>query len=234
MFQIFTRPLHRRKHLPKKTVRTKNFPDFLLFHLLKFAVDDHWVPYKLDVEVPMPDEIDLSRLQATGQQPGEELLPDDEPAAQPAAAAQPFAPDEAVLSQLVDMGFSRNGCTRALFETKNSGVEAAMNWVMEHMGDANFNDPFVDPNAAKPKKATVQVDEGNVLMLVEMAFTREQATKALKMTDNNMERAVDWIFNHPGDMGGDDPEEAAEGSEANQNETANLTNGDPKYKLVAF
>ena len=49
------------------------------------------------------------------------------------------------------MGFSRNGCTRALYETKNSGVEAAMNWVMEHMGDANFNDPFVDPNAAKPK-----------------------------------------------------------------------------------
>ena len=33
----------------------------------------------------------------------------------------------------------------SLFETKNSGVEAAMNWVMEHMGDANFNDPFVDP-----------------------------------------------------------------------------------------
>jgi ubiquitin carboxyl-terminal hydrolase 5/13 len=43
------------------------------------------------------------------------------------------------------MGFSRNGCSRALYETKNSGVEAAMNWVMEHMGDANFNDPFVDP-----------------------------------------------------------------------------------------
>ena len=54
-------------------------------------------------------------------------------------------PDAAVLSQLVDMGFSRNGCMRALFETKNSGVEAAMNWVMEHMSDSNFNDPFVDP-----------------------------------------------------------------------------------------
>ena len=54
-----------KKTFAKKTVRTKNFPDFLLFHLLKFAVDDHWVPYKLDVEVPMPDEIDLSRLQVS-------------------------------------------------------------------------------------------------------------------------------------------------------------------------
>ena len=60
------------------------------------------------------------------------------------------------------MGFSRNGCTRALYETKNSGVEAAMNWVMEHMGDPNFNDPFVDPNAAKPKKSVVVPDEGNI------------------------------------------------------------------------
>ena len=65
---------------------------------------------------------------------------------------------------------------------------------------------FFFNSAAKPKKSTVQVDEGNVSMLVEMAFTREQATKALKMTDNNMERAVEWIFSHPNDLG-TDPEE---------------------------
>jgi len=229
-----------KKTFAKKTVRTKNFPDFLLFHLLKFAVDDHWVPYKLDVEVPMPDEIDLSRLQATGQQPGEELLPDDDPTPEVKEAPQPFHPDEAVLYQLVDMGFSRNGCTRALYETKNSGVEAAMNWVMEHMGDANFNDPFVDPNAAKPKKSSVVPDEGNIGMLMDMSFTREQAIKALKMTDNNMERAVDWIFNHPGDMGGDDAadddtnEASTSNAEAAANDKVNLTNGSPKYKLVAF
>ena len=44
-------------------------------------------------------------------------------------------------------------------------------------------------------------DESNIAMLMDMAFTREQAIKALKMTDNNMERAVDWIFNHPNDLG---------------------------------
>ena len=133
------------------------------------------------------------------------------------------------------MGFSRNGCTRALYETKNSGVEAAMNWVMEHMGDANFNDPFVDPNAAKPKKSIVVPDEGNIMMLMDMSFTREQAIKALKMTDNNMERAVDWIFAHPGDMGGDEADEASADNDTNEaNDKANLTNGSPKYKLVAF
>ena len=96
-------------------------------------------------------------------------------------------------------------------------------------------------SAAKPKKATVQVDEGNVLMLVEMAFTREQATKALKMTDNNMERAVEWIFSHPDDLG-TDPEEdeqqpevgGAAGGSGNNSKNENLTNGQPNYKLAAF
>ena len=135
------------KTFARKTIRLKNFPDFVFIQLLKFSVDEHWVPFKLDVEVGMPDHLDLSRLKAAGRQPGEELLPDDEPVqgADGGQAAEPFVPDEAVLDQLVDMGFSRNGCTRALHETKNSGVEAAMNWVMEHMGDSNFNDPFVDP-----------------------------------------------------------------------------------------
>ena len=33
-----------------------------------------------------------------------------------------------------------------------------------------------------------------------MSFTPEQAIKALKMNYNNIERAVDWIFAHPGDV----------------------------------
>ena len=68
-----------------------------------------------------------------------------------------------------------------------------------------------------------------------MSFTREQAIKALKMTDNNMERAVDWIFAHPGDMGGDEADEASADNDTNEaNDKANLTNGSPNYKLVAF
>lgn len=40
-----------------------------------------------------------------------------------------------IVSQLMDMGFPLEACRRAVFTTKNSGVENAMNWVMEHMDD---------------------------------------------------------------------------------------------------
>jgi len=43
--------------------------------------------------------------------------------------------DEAVISQLVDMGFPRNACVKGVYFSNNTGVEAAMNWIVEHMDD---------------------------------------------------------------------------------------------------
>ena len=56
----------------------------LSLQLKKFDVDESWVPYKLDVEVELPDEIDLESIRsAGGLQDGEEAMPDD-----PAPATQ--------------------------------------------------------------------------------------------------------------------------------------------------
>ena len=43
--------------------------------------------------------------------------------------------DETIVSGLVEMGFPVEGCRKAVYHTKNAGLEPAMNWVMEHMGD---------------------------------------------------------------------------------------------------
>ena len=45
------------------------------------------------------------------------------------------------------MGFAPNGCRRAVYATAGQGLEAAMNWVLEHMGDADFDTPYVPPTA---------------------------------------------------------------------------------------
>ena len=44
-------------------------------------------------------------------------------------------------------------------------------------------------------------DEESVMQLINFGFTRPQCVKALKCTNGNMERAADWLFNHPDDMG---------------------------------
>ena len=44
-------------------------------------------------------------------------------------------------------------------------------------------------------------DEESVEQLINFGFTRPQCVKALKCTNGNMERAADWLFNHPDDTG---------------------------------
>jgi hypothetical protein len=78
----------------------------------------------MEVEVPMPEEIDLESLRGHGAQPGEQLQPEEPPPAAvaagggggggaPAAAAAAVVPDETVVMTLVSMGFSENAGKRA-------------------------------------------------------------------------------------------------------------------------
>lgn len=99
------------------------------------------------------------------------------------------------------MGFPAESCKRALFFTHNNGLEAATNWIMEHIADADFSDPFVPPGTDSASGTGNFVpDENGIELLCGMGFTRQQAIKALKATDNNIERAADWIFSHQDEL----------------------------------
>lgn len=43
------------------------------------------------------------------------------------------------------LGFPPESCKRALFQTGNTGVEIATAWIMEHITDPDFSDPFIPP-----------------------------------------------------------------------------------------
>jgi len=130
-----------------------------------------------------------------------------------------------VISQLVDMGFGREACKRAVFKTNNSGVEAAMAWVMEHMEDSDFNSPFHAPGAVKEAKSC-SASEEMVGMVMSMGFSKEQAEVALTETENNVERAIEWIFSHP------NGKETPSGGEAEA--TKDYKDGVSRYNLAAF
>ena len=147
------------KGAASKTTRLGSFPPFLMVQVRKFTLGDDWVPRKLDILLEVPDEIHLGWLRGTGLQPGEKELPEDAGGAATiaaaAVAAQQAAPqiDESLVMQLVDMGFDLEGCKKAVHFTRNAGVEPAMNWVLEHMGDADFTTPLVLEQPAAPVSA---------------------------------------------------------------------------------
>ncbi|XP_034242977.1 ubiquitin carboxyl-terminal hydrolase 5 [Thrips palmi] len=206
-----------------KTTRLATFPDYLLIHLKKFTIQEDWTPKKLDVAVEVPDELDLSALRGLGMQAGEEALPEH--------SAPPPAPvyDESLVSQLLEMGFPRPACEKALYFTNNTSMEAATNWIMEHIGDPDLSDPFVPPgHAPAAGKDGFVANEESVAQLMNLGFSQAHAVKALKATDNALDRAADWVFSHPEELDDD----MASGS--GQSAEPEFRDGSSQYRLAAL
>uniref|UniRef100_A0A7N6BP74 Ubiquitin carboxyl-terminal hydrolase n=1 Tax=Anabas testudineus TaxID=64144 RepID=A0A7N6BP74_ANATE len=197
-----------------KTTRFASFPDYLVIQIKKFTFGLDWVPKKLDVSIDVPDTLDLSALLATGQQPGEELLPEVAPPPLMTPDVEVKAPvlDDSTVSQLCEMGFPLEACRKAVYYTGNTGIDAAMNWIMSHMDDpgvqrsrnllTNFSAPLVLPGCSSGPGTTPteSLSEEHLATIVSMGFSRDQATKALRATSNILDRAVDWIFSHLDDL----------------------------------
>uniref|UniRef100_A0AAX7TZK3 Ubiquitin carboxyl-terminal hydrolase n=1 Tax=Astatotilapia calliptera TaxID=8154 RepID=A0AAX7TZK3_ASTCA len=233
-----------------KTTRFASFPDHLVIQIKKFTFGLDWVPKKLDVSIDVPDTLDLSGLRATGQQPGEELLPEVAPpplmtpdVEVKAVFNSLLAPvlDDSTVSQLCEMGFPLEACRKAVYYTGNTGIDAAMNWTMSHMDDPDFSAPLVLPGCSSGPGTTPteSLSEEHLATIVSMGFSRDQATKALRATSNVLDRAVDWIFSHLDDLESMDVSEggrSAAESEGGRDPPPGprVRDGPGKYELFAF
>jgi ubiquitin carboxyl-terminal hydrolase 5/13 len=179
----------------------KTFPDVLVINARKMAVVN-WVPVKLDVPVIVEDApFAMDAYLSRGQQPDEELLPEE---ATPAGVNAPsFVPNAEAAAQLESMGFPRARIEKALHATGNSDASAAMEWLFAHMDDPDIDVPLdLGGNTASASTA----DPEKIAMLESMGLGGPRAVKALKETNGDVERAIEWLFSHPDDEG--EPDEA--------------------------
>ncbi|KAG1151720.1 hypothetical protein G6F37_005997 [Rhizopus arrhizus] len=189
-------PNCKEKTTTTRSVKFSTFPEILVINPRRFAFIN-WVPQKLPISIEFPQgPIELDKYISQGQQPGEELLPEESSSNTGCVA---FNQDD--IEQLMAMGFSENRCKRALLNTGHNGAEVAMNWMFEHMEDPEIDDPLPTESSDQTESPT----EDQILMLQDMGFTAAQARKALRETNNNTERALDWLFSHPEDNGQDEP-----------------------------
>lgn len=195
----------------KQSIRFANFPRYLIVQLQRYKMGNDWVPVKLEVNIDISEQIDLSTFKFDGIKDDESLIPDDEQDNNNSnnnengiSIQSQTAIDEGSLSQLMDMGFSMYGCKRALTAVGGSDVEAAMNWVFEHNMDPDFNDPLPEQQQSNNSSgaATDGVDDAVVASLVASlgCFTADQVRAALKETNGAADRAADWLFSHMDDL----------------------------------
>ncbi|NXH56275.1 UBP13 hydrolase, partial [Rhabdornis inornatus] len=205
-----------------KTSRFASFPEYLVVQIKKFTFGLDWIPKKLDVSIDMPDFLDISHLRARGLQPGEEELPDiappivipDDPKALFSSLLDNPNIDESSVMQLAEMGFPLEACRKAVYYTGNLGAEVAFNWIIAHMEEPDFAEPLITPAFGEVASSGAvalgavgldnQPPEEMIAIIISMGFQRILAIQALKATNNNLERALEWIFSHP------DPEEESD------------------------
>ncbi|CAI5742960.1 unnamed protein product [Hyaloperonospora brassicae] len=198
----FLSPATGKKGQAQKTVRFYSFPRYLLVQMRRFYVAEDWTPKKLEVEVKVPEKFSLTRYLSKGLADGEEEMMDDPVANatnESGAGAAVNTADEALVAQLVAMGFSENACKRAAIATGNSNAEAAMEWIFSHMNDPDFDHP---PSPARPvsKAAGESVNMDIVSSLMAMGFAESHAKCALKQTGNDPDRAAEWLFSRMADL----------------------------------
>jgi len=111
------------------------------------------------------------------------------------------------MTQLQEMGFPQQRCIKALHATGNNDADTAMNWLFQHMEDSDIDAPLDlsvgGGGSGGASGSGGAIDPGQIAQIdsMGMGFTEAQIKKALKETGGDMERAVDWLFNHPDDMG---------------------------------
>lgn len=176
-----------------KTQRFQTFPRYLMVKMSRYYAGPNWVQVKITARVDVPEELDLTSYRAMGPQVDEKLMSEEAETTTtaPAAASTSVEPDQGLVSQLVSMGFSENGCRRAAIATHNADADTAMNWIFEHMEDPDFNDPptaVQNAPGAVAAGAAVGVDPEAMMMLTSMGYTEAQVGAALQATDNNIER----------------------------------------------
>ncbi|OTA89162.1 hypothetical protein M434DRAFT_34517 [Hypoxylon sp. CO27-5] len=205
----------------------KTFPTTLVVNARKMTVEN-WVPRKVDVPVLVGDEpFLLDEYLSSGLQLSEEQLPEEETTAAPA-----FVPNEAALDGLMAMGFPRNRCEKALHATGNSDANAAMEWLFGHMEDPDIDEPLVIASAATGDNAAA--DPEKIEMLGAMGFGAPQARKALKETNGDVERAVEWLFSHPDDQGDFGEEVGPSGGEKKEAALAGSADLPAKFQLQSI
>jgi ubiquitin carboxyl-terminal hydrolase 5/13 len=164
-------------------------------------------------------------MRSNGLQHGEELLP--EATAADVEEAKMVVANEAIVSQLVSMGFSSLHCQKAAIKTSNVGVEEAMNWLLSHMDDPDIDAPL---SMDKQSAAEVQFDQSKVDTLVSFGFQEDLARKALKASGGDIEKATDWIFS--ADASASTDMDAT--SSTPQAADTPLPDGGGKYRLLGF
>ena len=180
----------------------KTCPNVLVLCVNRYYVGDDWRPKKMDCVVNVPERLNIESLRVDEKTDVDayEPMPEDmNTDSNVNASPTAITADDTIVAQLVAMGFSENGSKRAAIATSNAGAEIAMEWVLAHSDDPDFNEPPTTTDTSKfndksTNAASVSVEA--ISQLESMGFSSAASRTALRVSgnSNSVEAACEWLF----------------------------------------
>jgi ubiquitin carboxyl-terminal hydrolase 5/13 len=133
----------------------------------------------------------------------------------------------------MQMGVPELGAKHALYKTGNNSADMAVAWFFENMDNPVINEPLLVKKASSKGGDNIPQDliDGLTSMF---GFSEKKVRKALKKTDLNPDRAVDWLFNHPDDPDSDSEMTDVNASQAEEGPSPYKSDKPGFYDLSAF
>lgn len=90
--------------------------------------------------------------------------------------------DQAFVTQLIEMGFSKNVAEKSIFLTQAKSIEPAMDWISEHQGDPDFEEELQiiqgpTPTSMTPEEAQIRARD----LQIKLKHDREKKEKELEL-----------------------------------------------------
>lgn len=83
--------------------------------------------------------------------------------------------NEALLQQMLDMGFDKNRAIRAIYSSGGESVDNAIAWVADHENDRDIDEPLLVPKATAKTKLSPEEAKSQALELIRKAKEKREA-----------------------------------------------------------
>jgi len=153
-------PATGQRGIATQTTYIASFPKYLCVQLRRYVVSEiDYTEMKLNCEVDVPLELELSKYKSPGLREHEVELPDTDTGDNANANS---GPDANVVAQLQSMGFDENLCKHAALN--NINADTAVAWIFENMENPAYLVPPTEaPQAPPAARANPDISEDDIV-----------------------------------------------------------------------
>ncbi|KAH8582273.1 UBP5 like deubiquitinating enzyme with a UB hydrolase domain and two UBA domains [Cryptosporidium sp. chipmunk genotype I] len=182
----------------------KSMPKYLIIHMQRFYLSEDWKPKKINLSVKVPNYLDLEFLRGSEElKPGEKPFPEGVDGANKVLKDEVQVP-ESLVNSVLDLGFTKSHAELAIKNTFSTDIDVCINWILTNIDSISSMDLALSDtsssssNATKTNNLASPQDLEAIENIISICCcSKDIAEKAFKISNQNLERAIQMIFDDP-------------------------------------